>query len=180
MRHAKSDDASAIARLHADSWRRTYRGILRDDFLDSEIADERNGVWADRLIHNVDPRRGVILAEVDGALVGFICLYGDHDEQLGSLVDNLHVAAERQRGGVGRTLMRAGARWLCEAGYEASGVYLDVLERNEQAIQFYDALGGLREGPREQNSPDGTRIMSYHMLWASPAALIACCDRATP
>jgi len=33
LRLAQVSDERAVARLHADSWRTAYRGILRDDFL---------------------------------------------------------------------------------------------------------------------------------------------------
>src|SRR5207248_10350455 len=35
IRPADVEDAAAIARVHVESWRTTYRGLLPDDFLDS-------------------------------------------------------------------------------------------------------------------------------------------------
>jgi ribosomal protein S18 acetylase RimI-like enzyme len=176
FREGKRDDVRAVAQLHADSWRRTYRGMYRDDFLDGGILDERKSVWAERLANNPDPRRLVLLAERDAALIGFICAYGDEHPHLGSLVDNLHVAYEHQRSGIGRALMRRAAEWLAER-HPDSGVYLGVLERNERAIRFYEALGGRRDGPHMAPSADGTEVSAYHMLWESPAALVAGCGR---
>jgi hypothetical protein len=34
LRTARSDEAESIAALHTASWRRTYRGMMADDFLD--------------------------------------------------------------------------------------------------------------------------------------------------
>jgi ribosomal protein S18 acetylase RimI-like enzyme len=175
FREGKRDDVRAVAQLHADSWRRTYRGMYRDDFLDGGILDERKSVWAERLANNPDPRRLVLLAERDAALIGFICAYGNEDPQLGSLIDNLHVAGAHQRSGSGRELMRRAGLWLAER-YPDSGVYLGVLEQNERAIRFYEALGGRREGPQMTTS-GGTEVSAYHMLWESPTALVAGCGR---
>jgi ribosomal protein S18 acetylase RimI-like enzyme len=175
FREATRSDVPAVAQIHAESWRRSYRGMYRDDFLDGGILDERKGVWAERLANNPDQRRYVLLAEAGEALVGFICAYGDEHPRLGSLIDNLHVAYDHQRNGIGRELMRRAGNWLAER-YPGSGVYLGVLERNERAIRFYEALGGHREGPVDATSADGSIVSSYHMCWDSPATLLAGCE----
>jgi hypothetical protein len=38
LREAAEYDFAAIARLHADSWRSAYRGILYDEFLDNRAT----------------------------------------------------------------------------------------------------------------------------------------------
>lgn len=48
-RLAKMRDAPSIAALHADSWRRNYRGCYRDDYLDGDVDSERLQVWTERL-----------------------------------------------------------------------------------------------------------------------------------
>ena len=37
FRRAEARDADRIAQLHAESWRRTYRGMMRDEFLDGDV-----------------------------------------------------------------------------------------------------------------------------------------------
>ena len=49
LRHAGAEDADAIAHLHAESWRRTYRGMMSDDFLDHRALDNRRLTWRERL-----------------------------------------------------------------------------------------------------------------------------------
>ena len=68
FRLAGPADAEAVANLHADSWRRHYRGAYSDAFLDGDVVADRLAVWTDRL-REPDPRRCTILAE-DGGLVG--------------------------------------------------------------------------------------------------------------
>ena len=48
-RTAIQADAEQIAQLHADSWRRTYRGLLCDEFLEGDVVENRLAVWNDRL-----------------------------------------------------------------------------------------------------------------------------------
>ena len=48
MRAATIDDVASIASLHADSWRRSYRGIYSDAYLDDEAPAERLLAWTER------------------------------------------------------------------------------------------------------------------------------------
>ena len=49
LRRAGAADAEQIAVLHADSWRRHYRGGYADSFLDGDIVADRRSVWSARL-----------------------------------------------------------------------------------------------------------------------------------
>jgi hypothetical protein len=56
-----------IALLHADSWRRTYRGSYRDEFLDREVVTNRLEVWRSRLAQDREDQF-VYIAEADSRL----------------------------------------------------------------------------------------------------------------
>src|SRR6266508_4697686 len=72
LRDASKRDIEAIAALHADSWRRHYRGAYSDEFLDGDIFADRRAVWTDRLAAPELPaNQCTILAECDDVLVGF-------------------------------------------------------------------------------------------------------------
>lgn len=45
IRPARMADADAIARVHVDSWRTTYPGIVPDDYLATMSYEQRSGVW---------------------------------------------------------------------------------------------------------------------------------------
>src|SRR6478752_4827506 len=49
FRLARAADALAVAALHADSWRRHYRGAYSDAFLDGDVLKDRRSVWEARL-----------------------------------------------------------------------------------------------------------------------------------
>ena len=93
---ASIDDYPGIAKLHANSWKLHYRGILSDDFLDNKVETERMNVWQDRFSSPAPNQRVSIAKEEDG-IVGFACLFLDDDPIFGSLIDNLHVVASRQK-----------------------------------------------------------------------------------
>ena len=50
FRSAQVDDAMAIARLHALSWQRTYKGILDDGYLSHEVLPEKQNIWLKAIV----------------------------------------------------------------------------------------------------------------------------------
>jgi GNAT superfamily N-acetyltransferase len=138
FRSAGAGDAEQVAMLHADSWRRHYRGAFAESFLDGELIAERVSVWSKRL---VDPAgTATILAEQDGELAGFVHVMFDLDPDWGSLVDNLHVDHSRKRSGIGRQLLERAAQAVVDQA-DGDAMYLWVLEQNSAAQQFYLAVG---------------------------------------
>lgn len=164
FRPAAAEDAEAVARLHADSWRHHYRGAYSDEFLDGDVAAERLEVWTERL---AAPGRSTatILAEEGDHVLGFVHVVLDDDPEWGSLVDNLHVTRPRKRRGIGRALMAEAAHAVLAHG--GGGVYLWVLEQNTDAQAFYAARGGRCNGRRLVRAPGGIA----HRLNGSPSAL---------
>ncbi len=138
LRPAGAEDAEQIALLHADSWRRHYRGAYADSFLDGDVVADRRSAWAARLATATNSR--TVVAEDDNRLLGFVHIVFDQDPRWGSLVDNLHVVHERHRAGIGTALMTHAARAVIEHA-TGDGMYLWVLEQNTAAQQFYLACG---------------------------------------
>ncbi len=174
FRRAEAVDAERIAQLHAESWRRTYRGMMRDEFLDGDVLADRRHAWRD-LLASVGPGKLVLLAEEDRDLAGFICVTGDQDVLWGSYIDNLHVASAYMRRGVGRELMAHAARWLREA-HARSPVYLWVMQANGRARQFYEALGASDVGTRSLLDPGGGSALNCRYVWRRPEDLLLACS----
>lgn len=143
-RSATHADHRAIAELHAVSWRHTYRGAYRDEFLDGPVFADRRAVWEQRL-SDPAPNQFVVVAEEDGQIVGFACAYGRNDEVWGTLLDNIHVRPEFHRRRFGTGLVSEVARW-CLARYPDCGLWLWVVGQNERARRFYERLGAIDHG----------------------------------
>ena len=175
FRRAGADDAGPVAGLHADSWRRHYRGAYAGAFLDGDVERDRLQVWNERLSRR-DGTTATILAEDDGHVVGFVHVVFDEDDRYGSLIDNLHVVADRKRGGIGTQLMAHAAAAV--AARASGGLYLWVLEQNTAAQAFYEARGGRRAGRRPVQPPGGVpgRLdgspAALRYAWADPATLV--------
>jgi ribosomal protein S18 acetylase RimI-like enzyme len=175
FRIAGPADAEGVANLHADSWRRHYRGAYSDAFLDGDVVADRLAVWTDRL-REPDPRRCTILAE-DGSLVGFANTLFDDDPTWGALLDNLHVADGHRRRGIASRLLTLTAGAIMERP-ERTGLYLWVLEQNLDAQAFYEARGGKCVGRGVVSPPGGieSRITGspakLRYAWPEPTVLL--------
>ena len=183
FRVAASDDAEAVAELHAASWRSHYRGAYSDAFLDGDVMADRLAVWRERL-REPDRSTCTILAE-DGDLVGFAHTVFEDDPAWGALLENMHVAEGHKRRGIGSRLLGLTAEAMIERG-QRSGLYLWVLEQNTDAQAFYAASGGRRTG-RELASPPGgiaSRLSGapakLRFAWRDPAVLLGARERITP
>jgi ribosomal protein S18 acetylase RimI-like enzyme len=169
FRSARPDDAERIAQLHVDSWRRTYRGMMRDEFLDGGALEDRRLVWRERLDGTVADQF-VCVAEHGSTLCGFVCVFAAHDEIWGSYIDNLHVADAYHRRGVGRALMQQVGRWLCDVCPDR-GVYLWVMQANANARAFYERLGAAEAGIADLTDPGGGHAPNCRCVWARPHVL---------
>jgi len=169
LREATAADAPALARLHAQSWRGFYRGVMSDAYLDGDIDADRAAFWADALALPA-PGQAVIVAQEEGDLAGFVHLHANHDEAWGSYVHALHVAEAFQGRGIGARLMDAVGEW-CERHGTRGGVWLWVLEPNAPARGFYERIGARNVELDVWEAPDGGRVQKLRYAWPSPQAL---------
>ena len=166
-RKATSEDRLAIADLHAESWRHTYRGAYRDEFLDGPVFDDRRAVWEKRL-SEPPANQFVVVAEEEGRIVGLACAYGGDDEQWGTLLDNIHVQPELHGNGIGTGLVAEVVNW-CLAHHPDSGLWLWVVGQNHRARRFYERLGAIDRGAelRPPSAGGGKRRQVHRYAWAT-------------
>jgi ribosomal protein S18 acetylase RimI-like enzyme len=172
IRTAGREDAEGIGRLHARSWQSAYRGILRDDFLDGPVAAERAALWQSRMTNEAEPAPVVVVAEDGAEIVGLACILPGHDSRWGSLIDNLHVAPDRKRAGLGRRLLAEAASCV-PARFAKVPLHLTVLRANTAAQAAYDSYGGEVVEALDVLEPDGGTYPVLRYRWDTPAALLA-------
>ena len=170
-RHANSGDVEAIAALHADSWRRHYRGAYSDAFLDGDVLADRRSIWSARFTQSAQWDQCTVIAEHEGTVAGFAHTFLEYDPQWGALLDNLHVRHDLKRSGIGARLMAETARAVIERT-PSSGLYLWVLEQNKAAQAFYDSRGGKCVGRGESEPPGGGTVIGLRYVWPDPSALL--------
>ena len=177
FRSARAIDAQAVARLHADSWQRHYRGAYSDAFLDGDVVQDRLSVWIGRLSDPL-PEACTIIAERDGGVVGFAHGILGEDPTWGALLDNLHVAHGLKSRGIGTRLLTLIGEVVVERT-PSSGLYLWVLEQNTGAQAFYTARGGTCVGRELALPPGGDprqlngAPVKLRYVWPYPSKLLA-------
>src|SRR5690606_15336551 len=114
----------------------------------------------------------ILLIEEGGVLCGFICAFGNHDFEKGTIIESLHIDPKHQGRGLGRLLVKEMATWI-ERYFPDNGVYLEVLEKNQQAIDFYDHIGGELPTEKMWHAPGGVDVPERIYSWKTPKALMA-------
>jgi ribosomal protein S18 acetylase RimI-like enzyme len=168
---ANDCDVDSIAALHADSWRRHYRGAYLDSYLDGDVVTERQEVWRRRLAQPTSAHFTVVARHGD-ELLGFAHTILDEDPHWGSLLENLHVSSHVKRSGIGSHLLSVTARKLLSLRPQGT-LHLWVLDQNTAAQTFYDARGGIRvETQLRGPFPGGGRALGHRYHWTDPTRLV--------
>ncbi|MCC1487529.1 GNAT family N-acetyltransferase [Bacillus tropicus] len=72
IRRAIKDDIPSIAKVHADSWKTTYKGIFSNEFLENITYEQREKQW-ENIFQQEDNHQIRFVAEtLDGTIIGFI------------------------------------------------------------------------------------------------------------
>ncbi|WP_164669856.1 GNAT family N-acetyltransferase [Virgibacillus doumboii] len=145
IRKATKQDAPQIAKVHVDSWRTTYKGIVADSFLDRMSYDNRTKRW-----EHIASAQSVFVAENnDGRVVGFANggkeREGNYPGYAGELYA-IYIFKEYQGTGIGRKLVEAVVDDLLHDGFTSMLVW--VLEDNDSK-HFYEKMGGKKLGYQE-------------------------------
>jgi len=148
IREATLKDIPSIARVHLDSWRNTYRGIMPDEYLDCLTYEDREQVWT-RILGNPESRTVAIVAEDEAnRIVGFGAAgpSESNDPSFEGELFALHVVKEHHGKGIGHHLISAVADRLARMGI--TSMILWVITGNP-AYSFYERLGAARLYGRE-------------------------------
>ncbi len=148
VRAARVSDAPAIARVHVETWRATYPGIVAEHYLINMTEARQAELW-EASIRRARGADTVLVAEAeDGSgVVGFgNCGRSRRDGGMGE-VFTLYVAGDWQGKAVGRGLLTGMFASLHEHGMNQAMVW--VLSANPARF-FYEAMGGKRLAERRE------------------------------
>lgn len=140
IREALVEDAADMAKVHVDTWRTTYGGIVPDDFLANLRYERSQARWLEYLTTQQASRSFVAQMQA-GKIVGITTggaireAVGDFDGEL----YGLYLLKAYQGLGIGRKLMVRVAHYLQSEGYRS--MMLWVLKENP-SCRFYEHLGG--------------------------------------
>jgi RimJ/RimL family protein N-acetyltransferase len=154
IRRAEPGDAAELVAL-ASAVGSEPEGWLLADARWRSVADERRYIRAMRR----HPDGAVMVAEIDGALVGRLSIARDPHPASAHVADlGLMVAAEHRRHGIGSALLAAAEAWALGSG--VTKLELHVFPYNEPALALYEKRGYEREGYRLRHyrRPDGAFV----------------------
>lgn len=161
LRPAKPSDARAIARIHVETWRATYPGMVPDQTLIGMTVDGKAAGWR-RALQRSGQREIVLVAEAGeegpgdrprgdprGDVVGFASAGPNRDGRLAFAgeVQTLYVLPDWQNQGIGRQLLQGCFARLADQGIGSAVIW--VLAENPSRF-FYERMGGKRAGERDE------------------------------
>jgi ribosomal protein S18 acetylase RimI-like enzyme len=139
VRRATGADAHDVAVVHIASWQSAYRGMLPDEFLDGLDVDQRASLYTFDSDRPEDPVTWIAVSANE--VVGFVSASRCRDNDADGLgeIQALYVAPHRWRSGAGAVLLKKGESLLKEMDFAEASLW--VLEANERARRFYEAVG---------------------------------------
>jgi L-amino acid N-acyltransferase YncA len=161
IRKAAAADAAGIARVHVDSWRSTYAGIMPDTLLAGMTYADREEMWINRLSNQENPNPLLVAEDAQGRIVGFAAAGPERTSRpdYGAEVYAVYLLEAEQGAGIGKVLFTEAASRLRELGYDSLLVWV---ARDNPACGFYAALGGvLIDEKEEEYGGRGIKLLAY-------------------
>jgi GNAT superfamily N-acetyltransferase len=166
IREATVQDAAAIARVHVESWRTTYAGIVPDAYLAGLDEGLRARLWSEFLSGEAI----VMVAEDRSGIMGFAHAGQNREpiETCDGELYSIYLLRESQRRGVGVALLRSVAEKLLGQGFRSMAVW--VLERNPSR-SFYEKTGA-KLAASKVIEIGGVRLMEVAYFWRELEVLV--------
>jgi ribosomal protein S18 acetylase RimI-like enzyme len=170
IREATPDDIPGIARVHVDTWRTAYPGIVPAEHLAGLSYERSEARWREHAFREGSPSL-VFVAEDAGQIIASASGGPERDGMPGydGELYGLYVLAAYQRQGIGRKLSQTVARRLAADGFRA--VVIWVLKDNHKARAFYEALGGVLIGEKTITI-GGADLLDVAYGWPNVSSLI--------
>ncbi|MEN9518982.1 MAG: hypothetical protein RLZZ381_1570 [Cyanobacteriota bacterium] len=142
IREATYSDVPAISKVHVDTWKTTYRGIVPDEHLANLSYERRENGWYQILNCASEDGNFTYIAEDEaGEIVGLVNggLERTGDPVYRGELTAIYIRQSYQRKGIGRGFVRVVAERLSQLNISSMLVWVLV---DNPACQFYAALGG--------------------------------------
>jgi ribosomal protein S18 acetylase RimI-like enzyme len=172
LRPARPGDAAAIAKVHVETWRAAYAGLVPDEFLVSMTESKQALKWNNMIRRAAAPEAVLTAESTDvpgGRIVGFGSWGGARGQPGTGEIFTLYVAPDWQGQGIGRLLLEALFARLHGSGLNR--VVIWVLSGNPARF-FYEALGGRRIAERKERFA-GVDLAEAGYAWSDLGAWLS-------
>lgn len=141
IRLNKIEDQKQMAKIKIDSWKKTYKNIIDQNYLDSlnyEIQEQKY------LNSFEEYKNNVLIAEDNNTkeVIGYCCFSLEENELADSEIVSIYLNPNYTKKGIGTSLFRETIKELKK--YNKKTILLWCLKDNKLAIKFYEKLGGIK------------------------------------
>lgn len=144
IRKAIQEDALAIATVHVNSWKETYRGIICQEFLESLKIEERLKLWEEILSQSTDATPVFVAVNSTNEIIGFASFGSERTKKFSADCElyAIYILDSYKRRKIGLELLLVGVDELLKQNYNSMLVW--VLEENDSR-GFYESLNPRKE-----------------------------------
>lgn len=136
IREANAEDMELIANLYVMNWKKTYVGLLPDNFLNGLTVNDGINKWQEYLTKE---KHRIFVAYENENFLGFSACKEDEELKNCLYLDSLH-ASESSRGkGVGTKLINTVGSYAYIKGYEHMSIC--IVKGNDKAKRIYEKMG---------------------------------------
>lgn len=170
IRAAQPADAGPVARVHNDSRRTTYAGIMPADYLANLSDEDWEARWDEYLLPGRFASITLVAETGGGEIIGFISGGPERldDPEYRGEIYAVYLLQDHQRRGVGKRLFAAIVQQLRRDGFASMLVW--VLEDNAPARRFYESMGG-EQVSRRTTTFGGADLTEVSYGWKGPALM---------
>ena len=141
IRKANNSDLDGIIKVHVETWKTAYKGVVPDKYIEGFITRTQDQRWQNQLKNMIKENIFFIAENNESEIVGFAIGGLERGKNLnyeGELM-GIYILKEYQRRGLGKSLTKKIVEELIEM--KINTMLLWVLENNPYRV-FYDTLGG--------------------------------------
>ncbi len=138
-RKAAAEDAPAVARVHVESWRKSFAGIVPQEFLDNLTVEKREPAFRQRF--DETDYKMFVAETAQSGIVGFADFGEARESGFGFEAElyAIYLLPEFQGKGIGENLFRLCQKEMIADGFDS--MYLMALSVSPYK-SFYEEMGG--------------------------------------
>ena len=142
IRKATVTDIDEVAKLHVNSWYKTYNGIISTDYLENMKSNLNKRI---KRMHDEFNLREMLVATIDNEIVAFLEYILENryskDLDIDCELCGLYVKNEYLKKGIGSKMLNYAKKIFIENNKKKMGLW--CVKENINAINFYIAKGGI-------------------------------------
>lgn len=143
IRLNRLEDQEQMAKIKVNSWQKTYKNIIDEQYLNSLNIEEQTTKY----IASFDDYKNCVLVAINkenNQVIGYSCFDSNEKEEYNADCEivSLYIDPNFTNKGIGTSLFRETIKYL--KGYNKRNMLIWCLKENKNALAFYKKLGGIK------------------------------------